>query len=239
MQTNTIPQPAEVQQMFDRLAHRYDLFNSLTSMGLDRVWREGVLAQIRPGDRVLDFGCGTGDLALGAIKKVGPDGFIAAMDLSGQMLAVAKKRLTRMKLNAGGTRVLFVNRSAEKLPLETDPFDIVISGFVLRNLHSRLGAVLKGVYKSLKPDGRICFLDFVQPENALVSGAWKVYMNSLVALYGYTLFGADYPSFYMTTSAERFFKPKAFVKKLEDAGFTNVRATTKFMGMIAIYEGIK
>lgn len=239
MQTQTPPEPVEVRHMFDRLAGRYDLFNSLTSMGLDSVWRSEVISRVQPGDRVLDLGCGTGDLALEALGKSGPTGFVAAMDFSAEMLAIAKRRLIGMNYNGAGAKILFVERSAEDLPLPTDPFDIIISGFVLRNLHACLDAALRGMYASLRPGGRLCLLDFVDPGNRWVSSAWKLYMNTVVSWYGRALFGADYPMRYMTDSAARFPRPHEFVQRLERAGFSRVQVRSRFLGMIAIYEAVK
>ena len=127
------PSSKFIQEMFDGLAQRYDLFNHLTSAGLAVLWRKEVLKSLQPGMRVLDLGCGTGDLTLGAIKKVRPSGEVTGLDFSKNMLQVAKRRMDKWGLN-GDSPVHFICDRAEALPIETEPYDAVISGFVLRNL---------------------------------------------------------------------------------------------------------
>ena len=85
--------------MFNNLAGRYDLFNHLTSMGLATHWRKKTLKSLEPGMRVLDLGCGTGDLALDAIKKIGPSGEVIGLDFSENMLAFAQKRYKKLEGN--------------------------------------------------------------------------------------------------------------------------------------------
>lgn len=230
------PTQNSIQIMFDRLARRYNLFNCLTSMGLDRSWRRKTLKDIAPGDSVLDLGCGSGDLALGAIVRTGHVGEVNGIDFSRPMLDLACSRYRALGY-PGDPEGVFLFRSAEDLPIPGKQYDVVVSGFVLRNIFEHIDAILDGVFRSLKPGGRIRFLDITEPTNPLVRGFWKFYMTTIVALYGRLLFGKDYPAFYLTQSAERFFKPTDFAAKLASHGFQKVRARDLFMGIITLYEG--
>ncbi|OGW81371.1 MAG: hypothetical protein A3C47_06890 [Omnitrophica bacterium RIFCSPHIGHO2_02_FULL_51_18] len=224
--------------MFDRLARRYDLFNRLSSLGLDNLWRKEALKGVSEGMRVLDLGCGTGDLSIGSARKLKGRGQVTGLDFSQAMLEIARRRLRKLDPQSAAA-VRFVRRKAEELPLDEAPYDLVLSGFVLRNLTEHLDAILSGVYRSVKKGGRIGFLDFTEPPSRWVRGLWRFYMNSCVAFYGKILFGKDYPDFYMTKSAERFLKVDEFSKKLEEKGFSKVSARRFMFGVIVLYEAEK
>jgi demethylmenaquinone methyltransferase/2-methoxy-6-polyprenyl-1,4-benzoquinol methylase len=238
MSTQTNPNSQYIQTMFDRLAARYDLFNHLTSMGLAVGWRRETLKFLKPGMRVLDLGCGTGDLVLEAIKKIGDSGEAVGLDFSQNMLSFAKKRYDKLNLN-GRHRFRLVLKKAEELPIESEPYDLVVSGFVLRNLYENIDPILAGVYRSLKPGGRISFLDITESNNALVRMLWRFYMNTIVAFYGKLLFGKDYPAFYLTESAKRFLKSDDFVEKLKAKGFQDVHARPFMLGTVTLYQASK
>ena len=232
------PDSQYIQTMFNRLAGRYDLFNHLTSLGLATRWRRKTLEPLKPGMRVLDLGCGTGDLALDAIKKIGASGEVVGLDFSEKMLSFARKRYDKLGLN-GSHRFQLVLKKAEELPIEPEPYDLVVSGFVLRNLYENIALILTGVYRALKPGGAISFLDITEPENPVTRTIWRFYMNSVVALYGKILFGKDYPVFYLTDSAKRFLKARDFVEKLKAKGFKDVRVRPFMLGTVTLYQAIK
>jgi len=229
------PSAEYIQSLFDKLAPRYDLFNHLTSLGMAGRWRRKALEPVQAGMRVLDLGCGTGDLALDALRKMS-SGEVVGLDFSGAMLDFARRRHARSGLN-GKVRFRLVQKKAEELPFESEPYDVVVSGFVLRNIYENIDAILSGVRRSLKNGGAIRFLDITEPENAAARSFWKFYMRTFAALYGAVLFGKDYPPAYLTESAARFPRAKAFAKKLEEAGFKNVRSRSFMLGSVTLYEG--
>ncbi len=232
------PTSQHIQGMFDRLARRYDLFNHLTGLGLASRWRRIALEPVRAGMRILDLGCGTGDLSFGAVQKMDGQGEVTGLDFSKNMLDHARKRAGKIEPRAQAL-LRWVEKKAEDLPFENSPYDGVISGFVLRNLYENIDAILTGVHRSLKPGGFIRFIDITEPENILVRWVWQFYMNSAVVIYGKLLFGKDYPSFYLTESARRFLRAAHFMKKLESGGFSNVRAKPLMLGMVTLYEAVK
>ncbi len=232
------PDSSYIRNMFDRLAPRYDLFNHLTSAFLATGWRARTLDAVKPGMKVLDLGCGTGDLSLDAVRMVGEGGEVIGLDFSSNMLAFAGKRYERLDKKGAG-RLRFLHKKAEELPTGEAPFDIVVSGFVLRNIYENIDAILEGVKASLKPGGRIRFLDITKPRNKALLFFWKIYMHTVVAFYGKLLFGKDYPAFYLTQSAERFLDKEGFSKKLAAHGFRDVN-TKEFMGgVVTLYDAEK
>ena len=245
-----------IQNMFSRLAFRYDLFNHLTSLGMATHWRKETLKPLKAGMRVLDLGCGTGDLALGAIQKIGGFGEVVGLDFSQAMLDVANERYKtllrrgtgsacrvgahgRAPLRNGRPNLRWVMGKAEDIPFEPEPYDLVVSGFVLRNLYENIDAILTGVYQALKPSGEISFVDITEPDNALIRSLWRCYMNTIVAFYGRILFGRDYPRLYLTESAKHFFRSGAFVQKLKQKGFRGVHARPLMLGVVTLYQAVK
>ena len=229
--------PSPIRQMFDSLAWRYDLFNRLVSLGMDNSWRNKVLRDIPTGSRVLDVGCGTGDLTLQAAKQVAPFGEVVGLDFSSKMLEMAEKRYQALGRPINGHFKL-VQKSAEELPLDEKPFDLVLSGFVLRNL-PEIDRVLVGVYHSLRPHGELRFLDFTEPPNRLARALFHAHMNTYGTLFGRLLFGKDFPAGYMAESAKKFAKPEEFLQKLKRAGFMRASAERFWFGTVVIYRARK
>jgi demethylmenaquinone methyltransferase/2-methoxy-6-polyprenyl-1,4-benzoquinol methylase len=232
------PDGTMIRRMFDDLAPRYDLFNRLTSMGMDAGWRRDVLKPVKPGMRVLDLGCGTGDLALMAAERMQGSGEVVGLDFSGKMLEIAEVRRQKTPDNAARL-VRWEQGRAEDLPFEQKSYDLAVSGFVLRNLYENIDAILVGVYTSLALGGRISFLDITEPRNKTLKKLWTLYMTTVVAIYGKLLFGKAYPMFYLTDSARRFLKSDEFAGKLKATGFENVRARHYLFGIITLYSATK
>ena len=236
-QTRNAPHLAEIKTMFDRLAGRYDLFNRLTSLGLDHFWRVEAVRFIRPGMSVLDIGCGTGDLTLEARRQVGETGSILGLDFSENMLVYAEKKFKKIFPEAANVR--FKLGSAEELPIDGRRFDAIISAFVLRNIYENIDKILDGVYESLSQGGAISFLDITEPRNKGFLKLWQFYMSTAAAMFGKLLFGKDYPSFYLTESAHRFLKKNEFMEKLSQKGFLDVRVRSFLFGIIVLYQARK
>lgn len=189
--------------------------------------------------RILDIGCGTGDLSLLAVKRLKGHGEIVGLDFSEKMLEIAEKRYQNLSLSSGKAVLRFVCRRAEELPFEQKPYDLAVSAFVLRNLYENMDAILSGVFEALRPGAQIAFLDFTEPPGRLRLWLWRMYMQTAAAVYGNLLFGKDYPKNYMTESAQRFLKAPAFAEKLREIGFENVTAQKFMMGIIVLYRAAK
>ena len=145
-----------VRGVFDSVAPRYDLMNDLMSMGLHRAWKAYtvLVANVQPGDQVLDIAGGTGDLALAFARKVGATGRVVHTDINEAMLRTGRDRL----LDAG-VALPTVVCDAEKLPFASDSFDLVSVAFGLRNMTHK-DVALAEMNRVLKPGGKLLVLEF-------------------------------------------------------------------------------
>jgi demethylmenaquinone methyltransferase/2-methoxy-6-polyprenyl-1,4-benzoquinol methylase len=236
----SVPQPdAEyIRAMFDRMAGRYDAFTFWMSAGQAKHMRAAALRDLRPGERVLDVACGTGDLALEAARRTGDAGRVVGLDFSPAMLEVAERRRVRRPAECPA-RVEWVCQGAETLPLAGEPFDWVVSGFALRGLYEHIDAILTGIRTSLAPGGRIALLDLTEPPNPFFRRLYKVFFFSYVALLGTILFGRRYPVGYLPESSARFTRAAEFIEKLRSHGFGEVKAETFIFGSVTLYRATR
>lgn len=172
------PHRAErVQTLFSQIARRYDLINDVQSMGLHRLWKRRCIriARARPGDRVLDLCCGTGDLAI-RFRRDEPNIDVIGVDFNASMLRQAKQ-----KTRAIG--VPLARADALNLPFPDSVFDVVTVGFGLRNLASVDRGLLE-ILRVTRPGGRIVVLDFGRPENRAWRRCYLAYLSVAVPLFG-------------------------------------------------------
>lgn len=165
-------QPHEVAEMFDGVAERYDLTNTVLSFGQDRGWRRATRAALglRPGERVLDVGAGTGV----STEELGLSGaFAVGADLSTGMLRAGRKVRRDVPLVAG---------DALKLPFADEAFDAVTISFALRNVVDT-GAALRELARVTRPGGRLVVCEFSSPTHPAFRTVYMSYlMRSLPAV---------------------------------------------------------
>jgi demethylmenaquinone methyltransferase/2-methoxy-6-polyprenyl-1,4-benzoquinol methylase len=155
----------KVRSVYDHVAKRYDFQHSVFTAGSDQRGRKILVEKsVKPGDRVLDCGCGTGSTALLAAQKVGATGKVKLFDLSDGMLTVAKERAAEAGFQQ---RVEFQAGNMLNLPFEDNSFDAVLSTYSICPLHDPAKGVLE-LYRVLKPRGHIGIAHSVEPEKPLV-----------------------------------------------------------------------
>lgn len=209
-----LPAPAEkraaVTAMFDRIATRYDLVNRVMTLGLDRSWRRETVAALglRRGDRVLDLGCGTGDLG---IEAAAAGLQVVAADISSGMLRVAARRSREPR---------WLRCDAAALPLEGGSLRGVASGFALRNFVD-LASVFAECARVLEPAGRLALLEVDAPTSRLLALGHRLYFRRVVPWIGAAL--SDRAAYRYLPESTAYLPPADEIRRLlELAGFAAV-----------------
>lgn len=227
---------AVVRAMFNGIAHRYDLMNTVMTAGQDRAWRRFAVrrAGVRPAGRALDVCCGTGMLCEELAKAVGGAGGVVGLDFSEKMLAVARERFAR-----GAPRpVTLVQGTAMALPFPADSFDGVTVGWGLRNVPDMEGAI-REMARVVRPGGRVVSLDMGQPELPVVRQLYWLCFEKLVPAVG-KLLARDRSAYdYLHDSARAFPHPRELAALFGAAGLADARHHNLSLGAVAVVEGTK
>ena len=218
-----------VQNMFTRIARRYDLMNRLMTGGQDVRWRRQVifLARLRPQARLLDLGTGTGDLAREARSQF-PRAKIIAADFTLEMMRVGQKR----------GPLDFSSADALRLPFPDSSFDAVVSGFLMRNVID-LQRALQEQYRVLRKGGRMVILDTTRPKKNLLSPLIWLHMHVVIPLLGRILTGSSDAYRYLPETTEGFVTAENLASRMAVAGFKKIDYQRFMFGTIAIHSGEK
>jgi demethylmenaquinone methyltransferase / 2-methoxy-6-polyprenyl-1,4-benzoquinol methylase len=221
----------QVRVMFDRIAGVYDLLNSAMTAGLHHRWRVRAadLAQVGPGDRVLDVATGTGDLAIELAQRVSPGGEVVGSDFAERMLARA-----RAKNRFPGT-LHFEWGDALELPYAADSFDAATVGFGARN-YADLSAGLAEMTRVVRPGGRVVILEITTPEKPPLSLFYRLWFDRIVPALG-RLAGNSEAYAYLPNSVKRFPLPPALAAEMDRAGLGEIGYLLTAGGIIAIHTG--
>jgi demethylmenaquinone methyltransferase/2-methoxy-6-polyprenyl-1,4-benzoquinol methylase len=213
-----------VQDMFDRIAPRYDALNRLFTGGLDQRWRRTALDAIGvgPDDHVLDLACGTGDLCEMAASR---GAAVVGLDFAAVMLRHAQRR-------AGADEIAWLRGDVSALPISTASVSVVTCGFALRNFVS-LPEVFAEIQRVLAPAGRIALIDVDRPPRAVVQRAHSLYFDRLVPWVGGLL--SDRAAYRYLPESTAYLPPAAeLLEMLRVAGFGDVQRRSLLLGTAQI-----
>lgn len=231
---DTLISAEENRAMFDRIAKNYDAANRAISMGMDRGWRRKAVQQLRlfGGGRYLDIGTGTGDLVFEILDQ-SPHVLVDGIDPAEQMLEIARRKADK---RAVGDAVNFFTADALELPMESDTYDGIVSGFCFRNIERRQQA-LQEMKRVLKPGGMLVILEASYPESAFIRLGYKLY-TPLVPLIGRVLGGGSAYK-YLIDSIEDFPRPETVTDMFIATGFSQVKCLPLTLGTVCIFSGKK
>jgi demethylmenaquinone methyltransferase/2-methoxy-6-polyprenyl-1,4-benzoquinol methylase len=223
-----------VRGVFDSVAPKYDLMNDLMSMGLHRAWKAYtvLVANVRPGQRVLDIAGGTGDLALAFAKKAGDTGRVVHTDINEAMLRSGRDRL----LDAGVSLPTMVC-DAEKLPFDGNSFDLVSVAFGLRNM-TRKDLALAEMNRVLKPGGKLLVLEFSKVPRPMEK-AYDWYSFKVLPRLGRMVAGDGDSYRYLAESIRMHPGQEELKALMKKAGFGHVDYHNLTGGVVALHVGIK
>ncbi len=222
----------EVRRMFDDIAPTYDRLNHLLSLGIDRLWRRRVVRMVRRtgAKRILDLATGTGDLALAMARKI-KGSIVCGVDLSSEMLAVAREKVERCGLDE---RITFEQGDAEHIGLADGSVDAATVAFGVRNFeHPEV--CLAELARVVRSGGHLFVLEFSNPKVPVVKWVYRLYSHIVLPAVGGAISNNRTAYEYLPRSVDRFSTPAEFCAMLERAGFVKPRKRSLSFGIAYIY----
>jgi demethylmenaquinone methyltransferase / 2-methoxy-6-polyprenyl-1,4-benzoquinol methylase len=226
-----------VRRMFGRIAGVYDLMNRVMTGGLDRRWRLFAAHQVglAPGQRALDIGTGTADLAIAVAQLGASDSTVVGVDFTPEMLEHGRRKLARLGLSP---RIELRQGDGERLDFPAESFDACCSAFVVRNLTDLPGG-FREMLRVVRPGGRVVCLEISHPPGALFGGLFSLYFGRIVPLLGRLIARSSDAYTYLPTSVLAFPRAPQLKAIMEEAGWTDVRYTYLTGGVVAVHVGVK
>jgi demethylmenaquinone methyltransferase/2-methoxy-6-polyprenyl-1,4-benzoquinol methylase len=226
---------AQVKEMFDGIAHKYDFLNHFLSLGIDNIWREKALKNLSAykNPRILDVATGTGDFAIAALKYK-PSG-VVGIDLSPEMLKKGQEKMVRkgldhiIKLEVG---------DSENLKFQDNSFDAVTVAFGVRNFEN-LEKGLSEMARVLRPEGKAVILEFSKPQGGFFRVLFNFYFFNILPLLGRMVSKHSSAYTYLPESVDAFPSGKNFTDIMVKCGFKAVNAKSLTGGIATIYTGVK
>lgn len=224
---------AYVREMFDDIAHRYDLLNSVLSAGIHKGWRGFATrcACLELGGSVLDVCSGTGEWTPSLRSAVGPSGLVMAADFSLKMLQFGDARFRTQTTQE-------VQADASVLPFAENSFHAVTVGFGIRNVADRDKA-FREMARVLKPGGRVVCLEFSQPPPGLFRTGYELHARHIMPKLGGAISGRPDAYAYLPASVARFDSRQQLAERMRGAGLESVRFVDLTFGLVCVHVGEK
>jgi demethylmenaquinone methyltransferase/2-methoxy-6-polyprenyl-1,4-benzoquinol methylase len=225
-----------VREMFSSIAPMYDLLNHVLSMNVDRLWWNRTARTFRdvlsrPGARVLDLCCGTGDMTFALHRRMKPgSSTLTGADFSHAMLVRAAHK-------TGERPVRWIEADALNLPFAPEHFDLVTAAFGFRNL-ANYDRGLEEIFRVLGQGGEVGILDFGEPKG-IVGRFYRLYFRHVLPAIGTVISGVRGPYAYLPRSVQRFPAPEEMLQRMRAAGFQDVSWTPYTFGIAGLYRGRK
>ncbi len=227
-----------VDDVFHKVARRYDLMNDLMSGGLHRAWKDILVTAVNPPKsgrpfHLLDVAGGTGDVAMRVADAGGSGTKVTALDINADMLSVGRERAAKRGLDQA---VTFMEGNAEELALPDKAFDAYTIAFGIRNV-PRIDAALKEAWRVLRPGGHFLCLEFSSVDVPGLEKLYELYSFNVIPAIGRAVAGDAESYRYLVESIRKFPKPETFAAMIRAAGFARVSYRTLSGGIVALHSG--
>ncbi|MEC5289595.1 bifunctional demethylmenaquinone methyltransferase/2-methoxy-6-polyprenyl-1,4-benzoquinol methylase UbiE [Aurantimonas sp. C2-6-R+9] len=230
---------ARVNDVFHRVAERYDLMNDLMSAGLHRAWKSAMVAWLAPphraGWRFVDVAGGTGDVAFRIVEASRRRAEGTVLDINASMLGVGAERAAKRRLDGN---LVFVEGNAEELKLPDMSFDAYTIAFGIRNV-PRIDKALSEAYRVLKPGGRFLCLEFSEVDMPVLDRVYEAWSFKAIPRIGEAVANDRESYEYLVESIRRFPNQANFAAAIRAAGFERVAYRNLSGGIAAIHSGWK
>ena len=230
--------PQRVRAMFANIARSYDLNNRLHSFWLDTLWRKAAVkaADVRPGDRVLDCACGTGDLTQEFARSAAES--VIGSDFTPEMLDGARHKQTRLPRTIAG-KISYEHGDATRLEHDDNSFDVLSIAFGIRNVNEPDRALAE-FFRVLRPGGRLIILEFGTPKFAPIRWANNLYTQRIMPLTATLISGDRSGAYrYLPRSIETFLTPESLSEAVSKAGFESPSARPLTFGVCVCHRAVK
>lgn len=236
-----------INQMFARIAHRYDLMNRVMTVGRDKRWREILInaAALPHHSRFLDIATGTGDIAFEALRQNHHLAHVVGADYTLPMMHVGQKRwpaYVSKSISPNGTntkdRLSWSGADALHLPFPDNCFDAVASGFLMRNVIDVQTALAEQV-RVCKAGGKVLILEIPRPPDTLFGNLFRLYFHNVVPVVGGFITGQRDAYSYLPASADAFLSPPELKTEMEKVGLRAVYCKMLMMNTVALHVGTK
>jgi demethylmenaquinone methyltransferase/2-methoxy-6-polyprenyl-1,4-benzoquinol methylase len=228
-----------VDDVFRRVASRYDVMNDLMSMGLHRLWKDTLVGMLGPPRNRpfchLDVAGGTGDVAMRVLAAGGPQTKITVLDINADMLSAGRLRAEQRAI---GGCIDFVEANAEELPFDDQRFDGYTIAFGIRNV-ARIERALEEARRVMKRGGRFLCLEFSCVDVPALDRLYDLYSFAVIPRLGRLVTGEEEPYRYLVESIRRFPHPDAFSTMIKDAGFSRISHRPLTGNIAAIHSAWK
>jgi len=229
--------PAKIAGMFDAIAGRYDLLNTVLSGGVDRYWRRCAIASLKltGKERLLDVCTGTADVAIGSARRADGAARVVGVDFSGAMLTHG---LVKVRAASLAPRIQLIRGDAMNLPVASQSVQAATIAFGIRNVVQPEVACGELV-RVLQPGGRVAILEFGTPRSRLFGPVYQWYSRHILPRIGRAVSRHDAAYTYLPESIGAFPYGDEFSRILTTAGFSHVAARPFMFGAVYLYTGQK
>jgi demethylmenaquinone methyltransferase/2-methoxy-6-polyprenyl-1,4-benzoquinol methylase len=226
-----------VNEVFARVAERYDLMNDVMSGGLHRLWKDDLVNWLMPPRSAapwlhLDVAGGTGDVALRVMRAAGPNASAIICDISGEMLAAGRRRLAK---HPEAARIAFVEGNAEALPFPDSSAGAYTIAFGIRNV-THIDVALREAFRVLRPGGRFLCLEFSEVQVPLLDNLYDAWSFAAIPQLGKLVAGDEASYRYLVESIRRFPNQERFKAMIAEAGFARVAYRNLTGGVAALHS---